>query len=297
VKALLIVCLLAAPTKGRLVGYVLDVAGMPMPGARVIATAPGARHGTYSSEDGRFELRMRPGRYRVEIAAVNWLTAHQPEVRVPAGGEVELNAVLQPERIPEERIVLDCPSPWGPPPPSRPLVLLPLWPEGRVLIQEDGQRDQLLRASAHRLEGSVRGAPVDVEVQGPELSGRLAGEPVWIWLREREAWGHIGGHEVRFWLHRTPTGHLLRGEGVGHTLRFEESGGTLHWLPSCERPLERQAAGPGWETVYEGVCASGRRMRLTVTDELAKMPPFPRLILLALLLTEREEGRLFPRRR
>jgi len=126
----------------------------------------------------------------------------------------------------------------------------------------------------------------------------MAGEPVWIWMHGQEAEGHIGGHAVGFWLHETPTGHLLRGQGVGHTIRLEESHGLFSWLPACEHPLVRLPRGALAETVYQGACASGRRMRLTLPDELGRMAPFPRLILLALLLTDREEPtasvRLFP---
>ena len=73
-------------------------------------------------------------------------------------------------------------------------------------------------------------------------------------------------------------------------MRIEESHGELSWLPSCERPLVRLPRGPAAEAVYQGTCASGRRVRLTVPDDFAALPPLPRLILLALLLTERDEA-------
>jgi hypothetical protein len=169
---------------------------------------------------------------------------------------------------------------------------------GRLVINEEGERDVLMSASAEWLGGEVRGAAVGVSVGASEITGHMAGEPVWIWMHGQEAEGHIGGHPVGFWLHQTPTGHLLRGRGVGHTIRLEQSHGVLSWLPSCEGPLVRLPRGRLAETVYQGACASGRRMRLTLPDELARMAVFPRLILLALLLTEREEAtaaiRLFP---
>jgi hypothetical protein len=103
---------------------------------------------------------------------------------------------------------------------------------------------------------------------------------------------------VAFSLHGTPTGYLLRGQAVGHTVRLEESHGLLSWLPSCEQPLVRLPRAGDAASVYQGTCASGRRMRVTVPDQFHELPPLPRMIVLSLLLTEREghstAPRLFP---
>jgi hypothetical protein len=168
------------------------------------------------------------------------------------------------------------------------------------LIIDEGDAPSRMTVAGGRIDGERRGAEVQVDVTPTAIEGHLAGEPVFIWLHGREAEGHIGGRDVGFTIVDTPTGHLLRGHAVGHTVRFEEAAGTLSWLPACERPLVRLPRA-GTASVYQGACASGRRVRLTMPDALDDLPPLPRLVLLALLLTEREDDsaapRLFPERR
>jgi hypothetical protein len=232
------------------------------------------------------------------------LKAVTQRVVVPLTQPAEVNVVMEVDRPFEEEPVDTRCRIWAMSTPAPVNVddefveSIPLWPGGRLVIHEEGQPDILLGASRDQLTGEVRGAKVKVTVKRAEIVGHMAGEPVWIWMHGREAEGNIGGHQVGFWLHQTPTGHLLRGKAVGHTLRLEESHGVLSWLPACERPLLRLPRGPLAETVYQGTCASGRRIRLTLPDALDEMAPLPRLILLALLLTERDEttaaARLFP---
>jgi hypothetical protein len=161
------------------------------------------------------------------------------------------------------------------PPPAAPLV-----------IALDGRAPVTLMLAGRRLEGHVRGARVDVQVGRAELTGSIAGEPVWIWMHGDEAEGHIGGHAVGFTLTHTEAGDLLQGTSVRHTVRLERWLGLLSWLPGCEEwllPLPRDAEP---RTVYQATCATGRRLRLSLPDALDELPPLPRLILLALLLTE-----------
>jgi len=164
---------------------------------------------------------------------------------------------------------------------------------GRLVISREearGRREVSLTVAGARVTGEVGGAPFDVTVRRKEMEGHLAGEPLWIWMHGREAEGHIGGHDVSYVLHETPSGHLLRGSSVGHTVRFEQSAGTLSWLPGCEQPLVRLPRLSPDETVYQGSCASGRRMRVRVPGSLEELPALPRFILLSLLLNEREDG-------
>jgi secreted protein with Ig-like and vWFA domain len=169
---------------------------------------------------------------------------------------------------------------------------------GALTIEEEGRWDAIVKVANGRVDGKVRGAPVSVSVERSSIAGHMAGEPVRIWMRGREAEGEIGGHDVGFTLIETPTGHLLRGKAVGHTVRLEESYGVLTWLPSCERPLVRLPRGTAAEQTYQGTCESGHRMRVTLPDQFGALEPLPRLVLLSLLLTDREEPtgapRLFP---
>jgi hypothetical protein len=159
---------------------------------------------------------------------------------------------------------------------------------GQLVITQDGRRKASLQVQGQRLRGDVRGTSVQVAIKPVEIEGHMAGEPVWIWMHGREAEGHIGGHRVGFTVTETPTGHLLRGTGVGHTIRLEEAHGRLSWLPSCERPLLRIPTGRERAIVYQGACASGGRMRVILPDAFDVWPPLPRLILLSLLLTEQD---------
>jgi len=175
---------------------------------------------------------------------------------------------------------------------------------GHITISRDGRRDVSLAVapgpSGLRIEGVVRGVAVAVEVHGVEIRGRIGVDPVFMWMHGDEADGRIGGREVGFVLVDTPGGHLLRGTAVGHTVRLERSFGRLSWLPECERALLPLPRGPAAATTYQGTCASGQRMRVSVPDAFDELPPLPRSILLALLLTERPEvdsagaTRLFP---
>lgn len=171
---------------------------------------------------------------------------------------------------------------------------------GEIRISRQGRREVTLRVAGRRLDGTVGGMPFHVVVKPAEVQGHLGGEPLWMWLRGREADGHIGGRGVGFVLHETPRGHLLRGQSVGHTVRIEEAHGELSWLPSCNRPLLRLPRTALPETTYQGTCASGQRVRVTLPDAFTALPALPRLALLGLLLSEEEEvlssrtPRLFP---
>jgi hypothetical protein len=164
-----------------------------------------------------------------------------------------------------------------------------------LTIEEEGEDRLLLWVLGDRLEGFVRHARVDVKVGSVELGGHLAGDPVWIWLHGHQAEGQIGGHPVSFVLYETPAGYLLRGQAVGHTVRLELADGTLSWLPSCEAPLVRLLRGRAPETVYQGTCASGQQMTVTVPAAFDRWLPLHRLILLALLLSDRADGSAAPR--
>jgi hypothetical protein len=159
----------------------------------------------------------------------------------------------------------------------------------RLRIRHEGRPEVAIALDQDRLRGDVRGTPVDVAIERARLEGHIGGEPVLISMRRDEAEGTIGGHKVAFHLHVTPGGHLLRGTGVGHTVRLERSFGTLSWLPACDVPLLPLPRGRAPVTTYQGTCASGRRVQVILPDTWDTVPPLPRMILLGLLLTEKDE--------
>jgi hypothetical protein len=276
---------------------------MPVAAALVSATGAGARRLAYTNREGRFSFEGLPeGAFVVEATAKKLKPARQTGVRVSRFKEAEVEMILEVERsdleevvvpgcggmlIPTDRVYTQLVGPVSVPVSREPV--------GRLVINEEGERDVLLDVAGDTLSGEMRGARIDIEVRPVEISGHLAGEPVWIFLHNDEAEGHIGGHTIGFFLHQTPTGYLLRGQAVGHTVRLELSHGVLTWLPSCEGPLVRLPRELPREAVYQGACSSGRRIRVTVPDALALWRPLPRLILLALLLSERDDGSAAPR--
>ena len=299
----LLALLAMAPGPGRLVGHVYDQTGTPVAGALITATGAGARRMAYASAEGAFSFEALPeGIFAVDATAKKLRPARQPGVRVSRIEAAEVDLILEVEQgVEEVRPDVGCRGLFL----RTDKVFLQLIgevaapvarePTGRLVINEEGQRDVLLDVAGDTLSGEMRRARIEVEVRPVEISGHIAGEPVWIFMHGREAEGHIGGHDVSFFLHETPTGYLLRGQAVGHTVRLELSHGELSWLPSCEQPLVLLPRELPREAVYQGACASGRRVRLTVPDALALWRPLPRLILLALLLTERDDGSAAPR--
>jgi hypothetical protein len=281
-------------------GVAYDQNGTPSPFVTIVArdeTGSGFAAVTNTDASGAFAFTsLPPGWFAVGASSPKLGDACQRQVHVVQARVVDLSFVLQPSLgagTPPDRCEVErprCCDPYD------------------LIISEEGQRDVRIHVlgvhdankneTRMHLLGWVRGQQFGVKVAPVELEGSLAGEPVWIWMHGEEAEGHIGGHEVGFSLHTTPGGFLLRGQAVGHTVRLEESHGFLSWMPACERPLLRLPRGPTAEVVYQGACASGRRMRLVLPDTLGRVPPLPRLILLALLLTEREGEtgavRLFP---
>ena len=173
-------------------------------------------------------------------------------------------------------------------------------PAETLVITREGRRELQLRATAATLSGSVRGTPVELRLEGARLRGHIGEASVELWVRGPRTdgvvvEGTIDGREVGFVLRPTPRGQLLQGAIPGHTVRLELGPTVLGWLPGCDQDLFATAAG-----VYEGRCASGTRARVVIPPALARMPAPQRLILLALLLTERDlifkyaAPRLFP---
>ena len=140
-----------------------------------------------------------------------------------------------------------------------------------------------LRATADAIEGHMRGAAVSLRVEGARLVGKIGDYPIDLFLRNDQGRGSIGNEATGFGLAHTDEGAIVRGWVPEHSVRVELNRAGLSLYPGCERLLERQGAG-----VYQGACAGGDSMKLTLPAAFEAMPLFPRLVALGLLLTERD---------
>jgi hypothetical protein len=169
-------------------------------------------------------------------------------------------------------------------------------PPPRLLIARQDQPATALLLAGDRVAGTIRGAPVDLTVHPAQLVGTLGSSNVTLWLHGSQAEGDIGGIPTRFELLEVDGGQQLReGFAVRTSLpagstRLALSTGTLGWSPGCGAALP--AVGPG---VYEGLCATGGRVRVVIPPGWQRLPALPRLILLSFFLTERDPAlaRLF----
>lgn len=163
---------------------------------------------------------------------------------------------------------------------------------GRLLVNWAGRRGvslDVLDLSGQgdglaRIVGHVNRTRLAVEIRRGLIVGKIGDEPVNIWLKgEERADGSIAGHTVSINVAPVKNGYLLRGTLPGHTARLEERKGLLRWYPGCERPLVATAAG-----VYQGTCTEGRTASVVVPPAIRQLPPLARLVMLALVLTERD---------
>jgi hypothetical protein len=148
-----------------------------------------------------------------------------------------------------------------------------------------GGRTVELRATATSIEGHLRGASVSLKLQGARLTGKIGDHPVDLFLPSNEGGGTIAGESLGYALSPTDQGAVVRGWVPGHSVRVELSKLGLGFYPGCERPLFPQSAGPG---IYKAECADGQMMQLQLPPAFETMPLFPRLVMLGLLLTERD---------
>ena len=86
-----------AQAAGRIVGTVIAEGGTPLADAQV--NVVGTRLGATTRADGRYELRNVPsGEQRVQVLRLGY-SAQTISITVPAGGEVTVNATMQPSAM------------------------------------------------------------------------------------------------------------------------------------------------------------------------------------------------------
>lgn len=203
-----------------------------------------------------------------------------PKVSAPAFGLHDFRDVVENRSA---TVPAEGPVQASPPALPRPGRLLVSWPSRRGasldVVDLYGQGDALAR-----VVGTVNRTPLSIEIRKGLMVGKIGDEVVNMWLMGKEqAGGSIAGHEVHFTVSPTQNGYLLRGNLPGHTARLEMHKGILRWYPGCENALA--ATSPG---VYQGTCSEGKNASVVLPPAFRKLPPLPRLVLLAIVLTERD---------
>jgi hypothetical protein len=150
-------------------------------------------------------------------------------------------------------------------------------------------------ATSTQIKGKVNGVRVDLSITAALLYGHLDEESIHLVLRGLAAGGTARGHETGFSLVETERGLLLRGTVPGHTVRVELEDKKLSWFPGCENELHLREPG-----VFAGSCVQDRLATVVIPKAFTELPPLVRMILLGLVLTERDPvfdsdtTRLFP---
>src|SRR4051794_34159044 len=70
----------AAAEPGGIVGYVVDQAGMPITGAKVVVTAdaPARQRATYTNDEGFFRMSGLPAGVLAMVVTAPWFVAYRP---------------------------------------------------------------------------------------------------------------------------------------------------------------------------------------------------------------------------
>jgi hypothetical protein len=170
--------------------------------------------------------------------------------------------------------------------PDESATALPTPAPPRLTIRRADARTVDLVIAGDRVVGRADQARVALTVSSAELTGRLGPHAIVLRLHGRRAEGTVSGWPVRFELADIPGGQALRVVGVGlrplfaaHT-QLESTATTLTWPSRCTATRSDPAAR------YEGRCATGGPVAITIPAAWQQMPPLPRLILLALFLSE-----------
>lgn len=166
----------------------------------------------------------------------------------------------------------------------------PVPPPPRLIIRRPGRGEASLLLAGGRVVGQAGNTTVSLAISEGGIVGRLGPHPVSLSLHGQRAHGTIAGRPVRFELADIPQGHALRAAALGERPLFfsntllEATANHLSWpRSSCKAALE--GAAPG---VWKGRCDSGGEMLVSLPRAWLALPELPRLIVLSLVLTERE---------
>jgi hypothetical protein len=100
-------------TTGTIVGSVTDESGAILPGVTVTLSGPGVAGtpSTVTTETGTYRFpQLPPGNYTLSFALQGFATVNRPQVVVPLGGTVEINAQLKVSAL-EETVTVTGESP------------------------------------------------------------------------------------------------------------------------------------------------------------------------------------------
>ncbi|MDM7922421.1 MAG: carboxypeptidase-like regulatory domain-containing protein [Pyrinomonadaceae bacterium] len=90
----------AAGPETRISGTVTDQTGTVIPGTEVVAIAnDGQTYRTTTGFDGRFELAVPIGNYRIEVTAIGFIRLRLTDFSVTKNTQKPITAVLEPETI------------------------------------------------------------------------------------------------------------------------------------------------------------------------------------------------------
>ena len=213
------------------------------------------------------------------VAAAPSVPPAAPTISTPTFGLHDFRDYVEPATAPADL----APSNQAKLTPPRLGRLLVSWPSRRGasldVLDMAGQGDAIAR-----IFGTINRTPLSIEIRKGLLVGKIGDEVVNVWFKgEDQASGSIAGYEVDFIVLPTHSGYLLRGNLPGHTARLEMRKGILRWYPGCENALA--AVSPG---VYQGTCAEGKNASVVLPPAFRKLPPLARLVMLAIVLTERD---------
>jgi hypothetical protein len=228
---------------------------------------------------------------RAQNQPVDGVTAPKadlPPAPRPPATEAKLKVPTPPQAPTLQRPELDLPTflsaGEAPERPATPPVVDP----DRLIISRSGRAEVALVATAGRLRGEVRGRSLDLAFKDRSVSGRIGGDELQILGAGSErAVGHVGGKAIDFSFN--PTDHGWRVDAslpnLNGRVRLDEGG--LYFFPGCGEELQAVAGKPG---NYQGICADGTSVRITLPRAFAQAAPAARLILLGMLLPEPDAG-------
>ena len=169
---------------------------------------------------------------------------------------------------------------------TAPAVIEPSPPAAALVIRGVGRGEVSLALAGDRLVGRSGATAIDLHLSDGMLTGRLGAHPVSLAIHDRRAEGTVGGRPIRFELADIPEGKALRAVSVGLQPLFAANGllevtpTRLWWRSLCTGALTARAVGE-----YQGTCGADGLVSAILPPAWWQLPPLPRMIVLALLVT------------